>query len=112
TPFANMYLVGDATQNGWDIGNATPMVKSSDYTFTWTGTLQAGDFKFTCDKQSDWNGAWFLASQNGIEPTGSEEQVLFSQPGSNPDNKWKITSTGTYAITLNQLKETVIIQKQ
>lgn len=112
TPFGNMYLVGDATTNGWDIGNATAMIKSSTYIFTWTGTLQTGEFKFSCDKQSDWNGAWFLASQNGIEPTGAEEQVLFSLVGSNPDNKWKITSAGTYTITLNQLKETVVIQKQ
>ncbi|NGM63028.1 SusF/SusE family outer membrane protein [Sphingobacterium sp. SGG-5] len=112
TPFADMYIVGDATPSGWDIGNATPMVKSSDYVFTWTGTLQAGELKFSCDKQSDWNGAWFLAPVNGIEPTGAEEPVLFSQPGSNPDNKWKLASAGTYTITLDQLKETVIIQKQ
>ncbi len=85
---------------------------SDPYKFTWTGTLKEGEMKFTCDKQSDWNGAWFLASQNGMEPTGDQEQMIFSPSGSNPDNKWKITTAGTYTIELDQLQETVIIKKQ
>lgn len=112
TPFDNMYMVGDAAPNGWNIGSATQMVKQSTYVFTWTGTLNAGELKFSADKQSDWNGAWFLASQDGIEPTGAVEQILFSYPGSTPDNKWRINQGGTYTITLDQLKETVIIQRQ
>lgn len=113
SPYAMIYLVGDATPSGWSIDNATPMVASSEpYTFTWTGTLNSGELKFTCDKQSDWNGDWFLASQNGIEPSGSVEQMLFSASGANPDNKWKITSAGTYTIELNQLSETITIKKQ
>lgn len=113
TPYANMYLVGDATPNGWDVENATAMAKGSTaYQFIWTGALKAGELKFSCDKQADWNGAWFLALANGIEPTGDVEHILFSNPGSNPDNKWKIASAGTYTITLDQLKHTVIIEKQ
>lgn len=113
TPYPMIYLVGDATPNGWDLGSATPMTAGGDpYTFTWTGTLNEGEMKFSCDKQSDWNGDWFLASENGMEPTGDVEQMLFSSPGSNPDNKWKIYSAGTYTIELNQLQETVTIKKQ
>ncbi|WP_188506472.1 SusF/SusE family outer membrane protein [Parapedobacter pyrenivorans] len=112
TPFEVMYLVGDATPNGWDVGNATPMVKSGTYEFTWTGTLKAGELKFSCDKQTDWNGAWFLAAQNGMEPSGAVEQMLFNNPGSGPDYKWKVVTPGTYTITLDQLKETVVIARQ
>lgn len=112
TPFDNMYMVGNATPADWNIGNATPMVKQSSTVFTWRGTLIPGEIKFSADKQSDWNGAWFLASQNGIEPTGAVEQMLFSYPGSTPDNKWKINQGGTYNITLDQLKETVIFEKE
>ncbi|TYR37782.1 SusF/SusE family outer membrane protein [Sphingobacterium phlebotomi] len=112
-PYANIYLVGDAAPNGWDVGNATAMVKGdTPYLFTWTGTLQAGELKFSCDKQTDWNGAWFVAPTDGLEPTGETEQMLFSYPGSNPDNKWMIVTGGTYTITLDQLKHTVIIEKQ
>lgn len=113
SPYEMIYLVGEAAPNGWDIGKSTPMTATSDpYKFTWTGTLKEGEIKFTCDKQSDWNGDWFLASQGGIEPSGEIEQMIFSENGANPDNKWKITSAGTYTIELDQLQQTIIFIKQ
>ncbi|GAB6012708.1 SusF/SusE family outer membrane protein [Viscerimonas tarda] len=113
TPYAMIYLVGSATPKEWDINNATPMTAGGDpYKFTWTGQLNTGELKFTCDKQSDWNGAWFLASQPGMAPTGSEEQMIFHYPGAGADNKWNITEAGTYSIELDQLQETVVIKKQ
>lgn len=113
TPYPMIYLVGDATPNGWSIDNATPMtIQNAPYIFTWTGTLKAGEMKFTCDKKSDWNGDWFLASQGGKEPSGDVEQMIFSANGSGPDNKWKINSEGTYTIELDQLKETVKFTKK
>lgn len=114
TPYSMIYLVGDATPKGWDITNATAMtpVAGNSNKFTWTGTLNSGEFKFSCDKQSDWNGAWFVAGSGGLEPSGSAEQMLFSGSGSNPDNKWKISSAGTYTIELDQLQELVTISKK
>ncbi len=125
TPYPMIYLVGDATPNGWDLGNATAMTAtSSPYVFTWTGQLNAGELKFSCDKQSDWNGAWFMSSKNGAEPTGEEENMLFIDKSNETfksqyltvnvgdiDYKWKITSSGTYTITLDQLHETITITK-
>lgn len=125
TPYPMIYLVGDATPNGWDLGNATAMTAtSSPYVFTWTGQLNAGELKFSCDKQSDWNGAWFMSSKNGAEPTGEEESMLFIDKSNETfksqyltvnvgdiDYKWKITSSGTYTITLDQLHETITITK-
>lgn len=112
-PYPSIYLVGEATPNGWDINNATEMNSTADENIMkWTGELSTGEFKFTCDKQDDWNGDWFLAMQPGIEPSGNVEKIIYSKNGSNPDNKWKITSAGTYSIELNQLDETVIITKQ
>ncbi|MBQ7421905.1 MAG: SusF/SusE family outer membrane protein [Prevotella sp.] len=125
-PYEMIYLVGDAAPCGWDIGNATAMTATdSPYIFTWTGNLTSGELKFTCDKQSDWNGAWLMcASGNGSEPTGTTEQALFIDKSDDYlksqyrdinigdiDEKWKITSAGTYTITLNQLEETVSITK-
>src|SRR5690606_27160735 len=50
TPYATMYLVGDATPNGWDVEKATAMAKGSTaYQFIWTGELKAGELKFSCD---------------------------------------------------------------
>ena len=125
-PYEMIYLVGDATPNGWDLGNATPMTATDDpFVFNWTGTLSAGELKFSFDKQSDWNGAWLMNSAgNGVEPTGQVEQGLFINKSDDYlksqyletnigdiDNKWRIMSAGSYTITINQLEETVSIVK-
>lgn len=108
-----IYLVGDATPNGWNIGDATPMVASADVNvLTWTGQLNAGEIKFSCDKQSDWNGDWFTASVADMSPSGEAQQMIYTQKGSGLDYKWKVTQAGTYKIVLDQLKETVTFSKQ
>lgn len=114
TPFTTMYMVGDATPNGWDISNSTALtaVSGNPYKFTWTGILTAGEMKFTCDKRTDWGGAFFLASAPSKQPSGAIEPMVFSGAGSGTDNKWKITAAGTYTIELDQLQETVKITKQ
>lgn len=125
-PYEMIYLIGSASPAGWDLGNATPMTAGSDaYTFTWEGQLKEGELKFTCDRKSDWMGAWFMASESGKAPTGQTEQMLFIDKSSDLckaqylennvgdlDFKWNITEAGTYTITLNQLKETVSIVKK
>lgn len=126
TPYATMYLVGDATPNGWDLGNATPMtVDASDPNiFTWTGNLTAGELKFSADKRDDWNGAWFLAPTEGCEPNGTAQTVIFIDKSDSwfsdmyteiavgdVDRKWKITEAGNYTITLNQLLDQVTFVK-
>ena len=127
TPYENIWLVGDAAPGGWSLDDAVPMTKdaSNPYVMTWTGTLNTGELKFTCDRSSDWNGAWFMSAVSGAAPTGQEEKMLFIDKHSddlkaqyltvdimNIDNKWKIEEAGTYKITLNQLTETITIAKQ
>ncbi len=125
TPYEMIYLTGDATTGGWSLDDATAMtVTDSPYVFTWTGELTAGELKFTCDRQSDFNGAWFLSAVDGQAPTGEEEHMLFIDKSSQAcaeqyidinigdvDQKWKVEA-GTYSITLNQLEETITIAKQ
>ncbi len=114
TPYSAVYMVGDATSIGWDVANAIPMQVNSGNPneFTWTGTLKPGELKFSMDKQSDWNGAWFTASQANMAPSGTPQQMIYSERGSGLDYKWRIAENGTYSITLDQLKETVTITKQ
>lgn len=126
TPYEMIYLVGDATPAGWSIDSATPMeATDSPYVFTWTGILSAGEMKLTCDRQSDWNGAWFMPAEADKQPTGEVERMLFIDKTDEAfkaqyldimvggiDQKWKIAEAGTYTITLDQLEETITIAKQ
>lgn len=115
TPYPNMYLVGDATPSGWDLSNPAAMTAQDAYTFVWTGNLNTGEIKFSCDKQSDWNGAWFMASENDkVWAAGTEVMTFVDKSISGNgdiDRKWKVTSAGKYTITLNQLTEKLTIQK-
>jgi len=115
TPYAGLYLVGDATPNGWDLTDATAMTAMDAYTFTWTGTLSTGEFKISCDKQSDWNGAWFMASESDKNLTEGNEVITFVDKSisgnSNIDRKWNVSMAGSYTLTLNQLTEKMTIVK-
>ncbi len=115
TPYGQIWMIGDATPNGWSLDDATPMQKGGDdYTFTWTGTLSSGELKFTCDCQSDWNGAWFMASEeNKVFEAGSETICFVDKSlpeNGSVDRKWKV-SAGNYTIVLNQLTETMTVTK-
>ncbi|MBR1872626.1 MAG: SusF/SusE family outer membrane protein [Bacteroidales bacterium] len=121
TPYETVYLIGSACDAGWDIANALPMTNAGGGVQTWTGTLKAGELKFTCDKSTDWFGAWYLSSEAGKAPAGEEEPLLFVDKSlastatmgiKEIDKKWNITDEGTYEITLDQTKETVIIKKK
>lgn len=113
TPYTGMYMVGDATPSGWDLSNAMTMTATDAYTFTWTGILNTGAMKFSCDKQSDWNGAWFMPGEADEILASGTEIITFvdkSQSGnSDIDRKWKVTKAGSYIITLNQLTEKLTV---
>lgn len=126
-PYSEMYLVGDATPNGWDLGNATPMTQDTadPNVFTWSGYLNAGELKISADKKDDWNGAWFMATSENEAPTGGVQQVLFIDKSSQDcqsqyldistggvDLKWRISDAGNYSITFNQLLQEIVIARQ
>lgn len=122
TPYEQLWMIGSATDAGWDIANAIPMTKKSQWEQTWQGNLKAGELKFTCDCSTDWFGAWYLAETANKVPTGEAEHIIFIDKASDAvavtgikelDQKWIITdeTAGYYTITLNQQTETVIIKK-
>lgn len=122
TPYEQLWMIGSATDAGWDIANAIPMTKKNEWEQTWQGNLKAGELKFTCDCSTDWFGAWYLAETANKVPTGEAEHMIFIDKASDAvaatgikelDQKWIITeqTAGYYTITLNQQTETVIIKK-
>jgi hypothetical protein len=110
TPYAALWMVGDATPAGWNIDAPTPMVPTAGnpYEFTYTGALKAGEFKVPT-ATGNWGTDYFMPPSNGAG-TGATN-AIFIRTG-NPDNKWKITEAGNYKVTVNQLYETMTIQKQ
>ena len=110
TPYTAMWIVGDATPAGWNIDSPTPMVATTGnpYEFTYTGILNAGEFKIPTTT-GNWDTDYFMPPANDAAIT--ETNAIFV-PGGKPDNKWKITEAGNYKIILNQLHETITIVKQ
>lgn len=108
TPYTHIWIVGDATPNGWDIDNPNVMTPDPNdpYVFTYTGHLNVGEFKFPLST-GNWGCDYFMPVIAGS--TMGSSQMKFT-PGGNPDNKWKITQAGNYKITINQLYETISIE--
>lgn len=110
TPYTKLWMVGDATSAGWNINDPVPMVPTAGnpYEFTYTGALNVGEFKIPTDT-GNWGTDYFMPPANDAGIT--ETNAVFIA-GGNPDNKWKITEAGNYKVTLNQLYETIKIEKQ
>ena len=100
-----MYMVGDATPNGWDIYSPTPMIKdaSNENIHTWEGELAAGEIKIVTEFK--WDCATYRPvtagteiSKSGIADTG----VSLDPDGSaEEDPKWKVVDAGKYRLTLD-----------
>lgn len=110
TPPTQIWFVGDATPNGWDIGNATLMTvdATNPYVFTYTGELKAGEFKFPLQKNFD--GAYYMPVLENEDATSTEMKFV---PTGSPDFKWKIPASqaGNYKITIDVLHETIDFNK-
>jgi hypothetical protein len=75
--------------------------------FTYNGPLTIGEFKIPT-ATGNWGTDYFMPSVNHQDINSSA--VIFV-PAGNPDNKWQITQAGNYRVTLNQLYETITIEK-
>ncbi|MDO9633517.1 MAG: SusF/SusE family outer membrane protein [Paludibacter sp.] len=104
--YTEIYMVGDATPNGWDISNATQLVQSNTdpFVFTYTGVMNAGDFKFPVNRNSDWGQDMFMRE--------SETKMYLHKGGDPDDEKWTITKKGFYVITLNLAELSINIHRE
>lgn len=98
-----LFMVGDATPNGWNIDEPTPLVKSEEdnLVFTWEGSLYAGEVKF-CLAQGSWDVSFIRPEKNGekIGKTDITDQK-FDMWAGDPDNKWVVSDAGKYLLTMN-----------
>jgi len=103
--YSQLFMVGSAAPNGWDISNATELVQNPDnlYEFTYTGVMNAGEFKFPVNRSSSWGQDMYMR----VDDT----HIYLHHGGDPDDNKWSIDKKGYYTITLNLLDLTISINR-
>jgi starch-binding outer membrane protein SusE/F len=104
-PYDHIYMVGDATPNGWDIATAAEFTQNADnpYIFTYSGVMKPGDFKLPVNRNSDWAQDMYMKT--------SDSTMYLHHGGAADDNKWTIAKKGYYTITLNLLDNTISMKR-
>lgn len=109
--YTNLYIVGDASPSGWNIGSPEAFTRNADnpFIFDYDVTLTPGDFKISTFV-GDWcDGDWINASQANQELTATDFIITHGCDG--PDNKWHVTDAtqGRYHIKVDLSKNTIAI---
>lgn len=101
-----VYIVGDATPNGWNIDAPTLLDKKSDYIFEYDGILLAGEMK-ACIATGDWGAPFIRPSSANVEINRdgvAASDFIFE---ANPDDKWLVTVPGTYHLVFDLQNYTI-----
>ena len=108
--YSAISMVGPATPNGWEITQATPLVRSGRV-FTWEGTLNVGTLRLACDPDGTWNTDQYIAAEpDKPVVSGAEERLVLaaaSEQGRG-DYMWKINVPGTWAISADTETGTIV----
>jgi len=100
---STLYMVGDATPNGWSIDAPTPLAATAEdpLVFTWEGQLRTGELKL-CLTTGSWDVAFIRPENNGEEISKSPiSNQKFIMHAGDPDNKWKVAEAGKYKLTFD-----------
>lgn len=93
-PYDALWMIGDASPGGWSVDSdkATPMTKTGENIFSWSGTLKAGELKFPVAVN---HFKWSF----GAKSAGSTDLVY--NPDSGTDHKINVAAAGDYTVTVN-----------
>lgn len=100
---STLYMVGDATPNGWNIDSPTPLTAEGEdpLVFTWEGPLNVGEMKL-CLTTGSWDAGFIRPEVDGTEIGKSPiDAQTFAMHAGNPDSKWKVTEAGIYSLTFD-----------
>lgn len=100
---STLFMVGDATPNGWSIDAPTPLVPSEDdpLVFTWEGQLNIGEMKL-CLTTGSWDSPFIRPLNSGDEiGKAGVPETMFQMHAGDPDEKWKIVDAGKYSLYFN-----------
>ena len=96
-----LYLIGEAAPNGWSADQATPMERTDNGQFTWTGKLNTGVFKFITTLGE------FLPSYNRDAAAGEELRLIYRTSGDEPDESFTVSKEATYIVKVDLLDLTM-----
>lgn len=98
-----LYMVGDATPNGWSIDQPTPFAATEEdpLVFEWEGSLNTGEMKL-CLSPGSWDAPFIRPLENGAE-IGKQpiDKATFQMHAGDPDEKWRVAEAGTYKLTFD-----------
>ncbi len=112
-PYKQIWLCGDATPGGWNTPFSEQFAydaEARDGSFVWTGNLAAGEIKFPLNPSS-YEGAFFIAPEAGT-PISAEPTPVVYTANDTPDQKWQVSASGKYKITINVIDLTVKFEQQ
>lgn len=101
--YAALWMVGNATPGGWNIGDGTQLTQNTDNPVVYSATtkLGVGEFKLATNIYADYG-------QNMFQKDATDETKMVL---GGDDNKWNITESATYDITVNVFEKTISIIK-
>lgn len=107
-PFPELFIVGDATESGWNVDEPAGFTQSSEdpFIFTYKGNFNPGEFKIFAGPAGDWCGDWYRPMQNDF---GLMNGAVEQNTGCEPDNTWLVTedTAGRYQVTVNMADNTI-----
>lgn len=100
---SSLYMVGDATPNGWSIDSPTAYEASGEdpLVFSWEGNLNPGEMKL-CLTTGSWDAPFIRPMKSGDEIGKAEiSGAAFQMHAGDPDEKWRVTDAGVYRLTFD-----------
>lgn len=112
--YSNLYMLGDATESGWDIANPKAFNQSETdlSVFTYEARLSPGNFKISTFT-GDWcDGEWLNSAEENQAISGTLEFII-TQECDGPDNQWMVTeeTQGRYTIIVNMKENTISFEE-
>ena len=112
--FDALYIVGDASPSGWNIGTPEEFSQSSEdpFIFTYEGLLTPGNLKFSTFT-GDWcDGPW-LNAPAATQAIADVSGYIVTQGCDGPDNQWVVTeeTQGRYRIVVDMREESISFEK-
>src|SRR5690606_13065850 len=102
----HLYIVGDASPNGWNIGSATELSASTTQkgVFIYAGVLKPGNFKFAVSQDGCWCQDFYTKDET------DDNNIIYNEGGSGYDLQLSIETEDNYRLTLYLLNKTITLE--